>query len=161
MNTANTVIEVLLAWAVGLTIAGLVYGPIIAIAQGADVGGILAAIVLTPTNLLLSFTIGAMISTPLMVLGVLAAHFIGVRAAERPLFWTGISTLGGTVFFGLGDAVARGGILGGGSGLIRPPHPVIIADLTIIALAVFGGSLFYCRRLRARLSAIGGDGAGR
>lgn len=159
MTPGNTVIEVLLAWVVGLTIAGLVYGPIIAVSQGGGWPGALDGLRLTPTYLLLSFTIGAMISIPLMVLGVLAAFLVGPRAAQRPLFWTVVSCAGGTVFYGLGDAVARGDLLASGSWALRPPHPVLIADLTIIALAVFGGALFYCRRLRARLVAVAQDKA--
>ncbi|MEM7491480.1 MAG: hypothetical protein AAF390_20375 [Pseudomonadota bacterium] len=161
MNAGDTAIEVLLAWAVGLTIAGLVYGPIIAVSQGAGWAGVLDGITMIPTNLMLSFTIGAMISVPIMALGILLALLAGPRAGERPVFWTLVTAAGGTILFGLGDAVARGDLLGEGGWPIRPPAPVLIADLTIIALAVSGGALFYCRRLRARLPTMGGDRAER
>ncbi|KIT14686.1 hypothetical protein [Jannaschia aquimarina] len=143
--------EALLGWVVGLAIAGLVYGPVTEVSQGGGLSGVLQGIALTPLHMLLSYTMGALISLPLIALGVIAALAVGVHAARHPVAVAMATSLVGTVFYGLGDAMARGDLLAGGIASLRPTNPVILADLTIIAVSVFGGALFYTQRLRRKL----------
>ncbi|MEM9795518.1 MAG: hypothetical protein AAF919_03455 [Pseudomonadota bacterium] len=157
MSRGDTLIEVLLGWAVGLAVAGVIYGPIIAISQGAGMEGVLRGVTMTPTYLALSYTIGAMISVPLVVLGFGAAVLAGPHPARHPWRWAIGVALVGAALYALGDALVRGDLLSGAAGLLaRPPEPVLVADATIVGVAVFCGTLVYCQRLHRRRPERGG-----
>jgi len=154
LSNSGTTGEILLAWGVGLAIAGVVYGPIVAASQGDGIGAALSELTMIPLFLLLSFTFGALLSLPLIVLGLVAAILLGPRPARRPVLWALGSAVIGAACYAVGDAVVRGDMWSDSPGFaLRPAHPVLVADVTVIALAVFGGALFYCLRLSGRVAA--------